>query len=235
MSPSSLNRRAPAGVTGRLSPARPSARLSARPSPRRVALSLVVGLLMLAVALHPALAENVKVYPIKAVSTVLSLNVLRQAAAAYSVQHPGFELSAVSFPSSAGVVSAFLTGAYDLVLSTAPLSPVQRVAYPQYKEFPIMASAVAPIYNLPASAGTAQLVMPLQVICDIERGIVTNWNDTRLQAANPQLVMPDLGITVFHLSIASSSSEMIAALCGKSVPPRACAHACESLPLVLDS
>ena len=180
----------------------------------------LLGLLALAWFCGTAAAATLEtsgIYPMTAQSTVVSVGLLRQASAAYAVANNNFNLSVTQSASSSLVINTFLQGSTDFMVTTTPLSPVQRATYSQYKEFPIMASAVVPIYNLPSSVGTTQLVMPIQVICDIERGAVTYWNDTRLQAANPTLALPSLGITVYHLSIASSTNDVIVSMCRKSV------------------
>ena len=158
------------------------------------------------------------IYPLTAATGALTVQVLHQSASAYAVDHPAFQFNELYAATSTLGFAALLSGAADLAVTTAPMPPAQRAQNPSYMEFPMIASAIVPSYTLPATVGSAQLIMPMQVICDIERGVVTNWNDTRLQAANPTLIMPDLGITVVHVSIVSSFSEMIVAMCGKIDP-----------------
>jgi len=94
----------------------------------------------------------------------------------------------------------------------------QQVITPQYVAFPLLASAVVPIYTLPASAGTAQLIMPTSAICAIERGNLTYWDDPRLQAANPTLTLPHLGITVFHQTFGGFPYDAFTAFCRQIDP-----------------
>lgn len=100
-------------------------------------------------------------------------------------------------------------------LGTTAFSATQLLVTPQYHAWPLIGNAIVPIYNLPATAGMTQLVLPIQSICDILRGVVRNWNDSSIQAANPGLSLPDLGITVYHLSIATAGNEAVSTMCGK--------------------
>jgi ABC-type phosphate transport system substrate-binding protein len=169
-------------------------------------------------AASPRVAKA-NVYPITAISSQFSFTLMKQAAAAYSVQHPDFNLQVTSPAAGAAqIVNDFIAGKADFILTSTVLSPSQKAIRPEAQDFPFLASAVVPMYNLPASAGTAQLVMPMQVICLIERGVVTNWNDTRLQAANPTLVMPNLGITVWHQSTPTVAAQVIVQMCRKIDP-----------------
>jgi ABC-type phosphate transport system substrate-binding protein len=154
------------------------------------------------------------IHPMNVVSTTIANTLLKQAHSAYAVDH-AVHFSTVAYASASAVQNAYLTGAFDFGIGTSSFTIAQQQATPQYAAYPLIGNAIVPVYNLPDSAGLAQLILPLAVICAIERGVLTNWNDSRIQEANPSLVMPDLGIFVHHLGIPTATNDAIAGMCGK--------------------
>ena len=69
---------------------------------------------------------------------------------------------------------------------------------------PVTAGEIVLAYNLPGNP--KELKLPLDVYPDIFLGKVTKWNDPRIAAANPNLKLPDLLITVVRRSDSSGTS-----------------------------
>jgi len=69
---------------------------------------------------------------------------------------------------------------------------------------PITAGEIVLAYNLPGSP--KELKLPRDVYPEIFLGKVTKWNDPRIVAANPNLKLPDLVITVVRRSDASGTN-----------------------------
>jgi phosphate transport system substrate-binding protein len=69
---------------------------------------------------------------------------------------------------------------------------------------PITAGVIVIAYNLPGNP--AGLKLPRDVYPDIFLGKVTRWNDSRIVAANPNIKLPDLPITVVRRSDASGTT-----------------------------
>jgi phosphate transport system substrate-binding protein len=69
---------------------------------------------------------------------------------------------------------------------------------------PITAGEIVLAYNLPGNP--AGLKLPRDVYPDIFRGKITKWNDPRIAAANPDLKLPDLPITVVRRSDSSGTT-----------------------------
>jgi phosphate transport system substrate-binding protein len=69
---------------------------------------------------------------------------------------------------------------------------------------PMTAGGVAIAYNIPDIESGLQL--PRSVYPDIFLGLITNWNDSRIADANPNLTLPDLPIVVVHRSDGSGTT-----------------------------
>ncbi|MGZ8325500.1 MAG: phosphate ABC transporter substrate-binding protein PstS [Rhodoplanes sp.] len=69
---------------------------------------------------------------------------------------------------------------------------------------PITAGEIVIAYNLPGNP--AALKLPRDVYPEIFLGKVTRWNDPRIAAANPDLKLPDLPITVVRRSDSSGTT-----------------------------
>ena len=70
---------------------------------------------------------------------------------------------------------------------------------------PTVAGAEAIVFNLPGIS-RGQLKITSDVLADIYLKKITNWNDKRLKAANPNLKLPDLTIAVVHRSDGSGTT-----------------------------
>jgi len=69
---------------------------------------------------------------------------------------------------------------------------------------PVTAGEIVLAYNLPGNP--KELKLPRDVYPDIFLGKVTKWNDPRITAANPNLKLPDLVITVVRRSDSSGTT-----------------------------
>ncbi len=69
---------------------------------------------------------------------------------------------------------------------------------------PIVAHAVAIVYNLPGLTEPLRLTGP--IIADIYLGRITRWNDPQIVRLNPGATLPDLAITPVHQSNGSGTT-----------------------------
>ncbi len=69
---------------------------------------------------------------------------------------------------------------------------------------PMTAGEIVLAYNLPGQP--KNLKLPRDVYPDIFLGKITRWNDPRIAAANPEIKLPDLPITVVRRSDASGTT-----------------------------
>ena len=69
---------------------------------------------------------------------------------------------------------------------------------------PVTAGEIVLAYNLPGNP--KELKLPRDVYPDIFLGKVTKWNDPRIAAANPNLKLPDLLITIVRRSDSSGTT-----------------------------
>jgi phosphate transport system substrate-binding protein len=93
----------------------------------------------------------------------------------------------------------------DFAASDAAMTPEQIA---QVKDgvvlLPMTAGEIVLAYNLPGAP--KDLKLPRDVYPDIFLGKITNWNDPRIAAANPDIKLPDLPITVVRRSDASGTT-----------------------------
>ena len=91
-------------------------------------------------------------------------------------------------------------GASDIYLSD---QQEQKIGVPVLN-VPMIHWAAAMTYNLPGFTG--QLRFSPATIAGIYLGQITKWNDPKLQADNPGVSLPDLGVTVAHRSDGSGTT-----------------------------
>ena len=93
----------------------------------------------------------------------------------------------------------------DFAASDAAMTPEQIA---QVKDgvvlLPMTAGEIVLAYNLPGQP--KGLKLPRDVYPDIFLGKITRWNDPRIGAANPDIKLPDLPITVVRRSDASGTN-----------------------------
>ena len=74
---------------------------------------------------------------------------------------------------------------------------------------PMTAGMIVLVYNLPELESPLQLSR--QTYSEILLGKITNWNDPKIAADNPELKLPDLTITVVHRSDGSGTTAVLTA------------------------
>ena len=112
----------------------------------------------------------------------------------YAKEHPDVAITYDSVGSGDGI-ARFVAGtvdfgASDAAISTADAARVSRGAL----VVPATAGLVSLAYNLPGLGGPLKL--PRDVYVDILLGGITNWDDPRIQGANPTLNLPKRTIAV---------------------------------------
>ena len=122
----------------------------------------------------------------------------------FSKQTPGVTVDYQSKGSGAGIQD-FINRTVDFAASDAAMTD-DEIAKVQggVVLIPITAGSIVLAYNLPGNP--AELKLPREVYPEIFLGKVARWNDPRIAAANPNLKLPDLPITVVRRSDASGTN-----------------------------
>lgn len=92
-------------------------------------------------------------------------------------------------------ISRFVTGSVDFGASDRAMSD-EDIAKVEagVQLIPATAGMVVLAYNLPDLEGTLRL--PRDVIVDVFNGVITEWDDSRIQEANPDVELPGLTIVL---------------------------------------
>ncbi|MGB3401528.1 MAG: phosphate ABC transporter substrate-binding protein PstS [Microcoleaceae cyanobacterium] len=90
-------------------------------------------------------------------------------------------------------------GASDVAMSDEEIAAVERGV----NLLPMTAGSIVLTYNLPEAP---ELNLSRDVYVDILLGNITNWNDERIAADNPDVTLPDLPITVVYRSDGSGTT-----------------------------
>jgi phosphate transport system substrate-binding protein len=120
----------------------------------------------------------------------------------------GVEFNYQSIGSGAGIKQV-IEGTVDFGATDGPMND-QQLAEAKTKQgtdvvhIPTVLGAVVLTYNIP-SAG-AGLKLSGDVVAGIFLGEITNWNDSKIAALNPDRQLPDLAIIVAHRSDGSGTS-----------------------------
>ncbi len=80
-------------------------------------------------------------------------------------------------------------------------------------QFPTVLVAIVPIYNLPVKP---ELRFSGDVLAQIFLGNIKNWKDERIAKLNPGVALPELPITVVHLSGVKGSSYILSDFLSKT-------------------
>ena len=133
---------------------------------------------------------------------------------AYSYVDPAVVINYQGIGSGGGK-KGIVDGTVDFAGSDSLLKQEEYDAGKDLQMYPIVASAVVPIYNIafqnvPEGTTPAKLVLDRQTLVDIYNGKVNKWNDPAIVALNPDLkdYLPDAGITVAHRSDGSGTTEI---------------------------
>lgn len=90
-------------------------------------------------------------------------------------------------------------GASDVAMSDEEIAAVDRGV----NLLPMTAGSIVLTYNLPEAP---ELNLSREVYVDILLGNISNWNDERIAADNPDVILPDLPITVVYRSDGSGTT-----------------------------
>lgn len=122
----------------------------------------------------------------------------------YNRLHPTVQLNYQPTGSEVGIQQVITQtidfGASDIAMTDEEMAQVK----PGVVLLPMTAGSVAIAYNLPGIANGLKL--PRDVYPDIFLGRITQWNDPKLAAANPDLTLPDQPIIVVHRSDGSGTT-----------------------------
>ncbi|HTM57589.1 MAG TPA: phosphate ABC transporter substrate-binding protein PstS [Candidatus Udaeobacter sp.] len=121
-------------------------------------------------------------------------------------QKTGVEINYQSIGSGAGIQQV-KAGTVDFGASDAALSNDRLKEMPRrIVHIPTVAGAVALAYNLPGFSGALQLTPDL--VAAIYLGNITAWNDKRIAAANPGVMLPAAPILAVHRSDGSGTTNI---------------------------
>jgi phosphate transport system substrate-binding protein len=133
---------------------------------------------------------------------------------AYSYVDPAVVINYQGIGSGGGK-KAIVDGTVDFAGSDSLLKQEEYDAGQDLQMYPMVASAVVPIYNIafqnvPDGTTPAKLVLDRQTLVDIYNGKINKWNDPAIVALNPDLkdYLPDAGITAVHRSDGSGTTEI---------------------------
>jgi len=126
--------------------------------------------------------------------------------AEFAKQHPGVQVRYLGLGTSQSL-QEIRQGTGDFGGGEIPLSEAQKHGGKYtLMQFPTVLVAITPIYKLP---GKPDLRFSGEVLAEIFLGDIKNWNDPRIAKLNPGLTLPDLEITVVHLSGVKGSNYIL--------------------------
>jgi phosphate transport system substrate-binding protein len=134
---------------------------------------------------------------------------------AYSYVDPAVVINYQGIGSGGGK-KAIVDGTVDFAGSDSLLKPEEYDAGKDLQMYPMVASAVVPIYNIawakevPQGTTLPKLVLDRQTLVDIYNAKITKWNDPAIVALNPDLkdYLPGENITAVHRSDGSGTTEI---------------------------
>ena len=91
---------------------------------------------------------------------------------------------------SAGGLQQLAQQQIDFAAADMPLAAFDKLNM-EALQFPLVLTAVVPVYNLP---NINNLMLTGEVLADIYLGHITQWNDPAIQALNEHITMPELPI-----------------------------------------
>lgn len=106
---------------------------------------------------------------------------------------------------SGGGISQVKAGTVDFGASDAPLTG-KELAEAGLFQFPMVAGAVAVVYNVPGAE--KGLKLSSQAVADIYLGKVKRWNDKAIAKDNPGVKLPDMPVIVVHRSDGSGTTNL---------------------------
>jgi len=105
---------------------------------------------------------------------------------------------------SGGGQKQILAQTVDFGASDGPMTDANLAKAPgKILHIPTVAGAVVITYNLP---GNLKLTLDGPTVADIFLGKITRWDDKRIAALNPQMILPNSDLVVVHRSDGSGTS-----------------------------
>ena len=105
---------------------------------------------------------------------------------------------------SGGGVKQIKAKTVDFGASDAPMKPADLNKFGLI-QWPMVMGGVVPVVNI-AGVASGQLKLSAENMADIFLGNIRYWNDKKIQANNPDLKLPEQGITVVHRSDGSGTT-----------------------------
>ena len=122
----------------------------------------------------------------------------------YTSVRPNLQINYASIGSGGGI-RQFSDHTVDFGATDGPMTDSAIAALNgNVVHIPTVLGAVVPIYNIPGV--TQQLRLTPDVLAGIFLGQITNWNDSRIAAANPGVSLPNQDLVVVHRSDGSGTS-----------------------------
>src|SRR5690606_39226986 len=133
----------------------------------------------------------------------------------YNKLHPHVQINYQSIGSGGGIRQV-TAGTVDFGATDAPMDAASaKKARGTLHHIPTTLGAVTISFNV---SGLSRLQLDGQTIADIFLGKVTKWNDARIKASNPDVTLPDQGITVVYRSDGSGTTAVITDYLAKVEP-----------------
>ncbi len=124
----------------------------------------------------------------------------------YGKQHPGVQVRYLPL-GTAQSIKEIREGSGDFGGGEIPLSEAQKHGGKNtLTQFPTVVVAIVPIYKL---AGKPELRFSGEVLAEIYLGNIKNWKDPQIAKLNPGVALPDLAVTVVHLSGVKGSNYIL--------------------------
>jgi phosphate transport system substrate-binding protein len=114
----------------------------------------------------------------------------------------GIELNYQAMGSGGGQ-NQILNRTVDFGASDAPMDPA-KLESGNLLQFPTVMGAVVAIVNVPG-VDIDEMKLTGDLLADIYGGTITKWNDTKLQALNPDLKLPNLAIALVYRAFVFTS------------------------------
>ena len=106
---------------------------------------------------------------------------------------------------SGGGVKQFTEKTVDFGATDAPLNEEEEIKVPTAVHIPETIGSVVAAYNLP-QIGDKELKLTGPILSEIFLGTITEWNDPKIVAVNPELELPAEPIVVVHRSDGSGTT-----------------------------
>ena len=105
---------------------------------------------------------------------------------------------------SGGGIKQITERTVDFGASDKPLTS-EELAKAGLLQFPAVIGGVVPVINIPGIK-SGELKLDGETLCKIYLGEIRTWNDPKIKAMNPRLILPSSGITVVHRSDGSGTT-----------------------------